>query len=100
MDWHTMDLNTPVEIAVGVTKPLGDCTVEDLTASAEILEAKAIRGFAAADNFRKGQAPKCDWQGQDGHYCENDSEYVFTGIAADGSEVPRSLCAKHAKGHV
>jgi hypothetical protein len=89
-----MDLNTPVEIAFGVTKPLGDCTAEDCRAAAELMQVRAIRNRAAADRLAVGEAPKCDWQYADGTYCDRDSTFIRMGGDVDTDD-PRSVCTEH-----
>lgn len=42
-------LDTPVEVAPGKFKPLGDCTGEDLNAAAELLDAAAAENRKLAD---------------------------------------------------
>ena len=61
-----MDLNDLVEIAPGVTKPLGDCTEDDLAAAMELTEVKGRRNRAAAARLGAGLPPVCDWQNADG----------------------------------
>jgi hypothetical protein len=77
--YAAMNLDEPVEVAPGVTKPLGDCTVDDLESAKEFASGRAARGRAATENLREGRAPKCDWREPDGSYCESDAEFIRDG---------------------
>lgn len=85
------DKNQLVEIAVGVTKRLGDCTWDELDAAGRLLSFRSTHNQATRENLSVGRPPKCDWRAPDGQYCENDAETRTT-----GDDDAEGLCSEHA----
>jgi hypothetical protein len=78
--------DVPVEIAPGVMKRSGDCSIDDLSAASELHQLRGERSKAQAMNLLAGLPPMCDWPDPADGYCDESAVWVGPGMG---------LCDEH-----